>query len=537
MIRVANIKLSPVKKESVKDLSHRLIEYSKSKYRLSDADIKEFFIVKKSIDARKKDEIFVICTIDLCLNEKKENELIKRHKEISKISIKTYNPIIKNAKIKNRPLVVGMGPAGLFCAYILALNGLNPVVIDRGKSVFERKQDVDAFWNENALNLNSNVQFGEGGAGTFSDGKLNTQIKDKTGRIDFVLNTFVKSGATDDIVFESKPHIGTDVLMEVVKNLRNEIIDLGGEFLYSTTLVDLLIENDRIKGAIINDVSGKKTIETDNIILCIGHSSRDTFRMLKKLNVNMSPKKFALGYRVQHLQKDINLAQYGDLYCDYFKAAPYKLTYTTKDGRGVFSFCNCPGGYVVNASSENERLAINGMSYHDRGSDNANSAIIMQVGPDDYNEDINDPLCGVYFQEKLEEKAYKLCNGAIPIQKFGDYEKNIKTKDFGNVTNSMKGNSSFTNLRGLLSPSIEAAFIEGMHDFGKKIKGFCDEDILVAALESRTSSPVRIERNEDFLSNIYGLYPCGEGAGYAGGITSAAVDGIKVAEAVIRNNE
>lgn len=538
MIRLSNLKLPPIKAESDDKLLLRLKLETVKKMRIKNDDIIDIKLVKKSIDARKLKEISVVCTVDVLLKDFVENRVVSNPqiKNVSKVNNTEYIPIRKKLNVPSKkPVIVGAGPAGLFCAYILALNGFKPIIIERGQSVEERKRIVDKFWDENILDTECNVQFGEGGAGTFSDGKLNTQIKDKTGRIAFVLKTFIENGANASIAYDQKPHVGTDVLIKVVKNLREEIKALGGTFFFESCLVDIDIVEGKLQGLFIKDKEKSYRIDTDDCVLAIGHSARDTFYMLNEKSIMISPKSFAVGYRVMHEQIMVDKSQYGDCY-DYFGSAPYKLTYNTQEKRGVFSFCNCPGGYVVNASSEDGRLAVNGMSYSGRDSGVANSAIIVQIDPSDYGNN-EDPLSGVEFQRLIEKKAYKIGNGKIPLQRFADYKANVNTESAGKINPCIKGQFEFANLRGILPEILEDSFIEGMTNFGRKIKGFDGDDVLIAGVESRTSSPIRIERFDNGYSSISGIYPCGEGAGYAGGITSAAVDGIKVAEYIMNNYE
>ena len=510
------------------------IEYLKSKVAkilsIQIKDILNLKISKKSLDARNKPNIYYIYEVDV--NVKDENKLLIKHKnnkDILKTPDETYKvPKIGNNKLNNRPIIVGSGPAGLFSAYLLAELGFKPLVIERGEKVEDRVNTVQKFWDTGTLNPNSNVQFGEGGAGTFSDGKLNTLVKDKDFRMKKVFEIFVECGASPEILYTHNPHIGTDVLREVVKNMRNKIIEMGGEFLYNTTLTNLIIENNKIKAIEINN---KDIINTDILVLAIGHSARDTFEMLLENNIMLEPKPFAIGLRVQHPQKLINENQYGKCYDKNLPTASYKLTYKTKDGRGVYSFCMCPGGYVVNASSEEGRLAINGMSYNDRGSENANSAIIVTVSPEDYGEE---PLDGILFQRELEENAYKLGDSKIPIQLLKDFHNNVESKSLRNIKPIFKGEYKLSNLNDILPDYLSNSIKEAFINFDTKIKGFNQDDIILAGIESRTSSPVRITRDDNLESiNVKGLYPCGEGAGYAGGITTSAMDGLKVAESII----
>lgn len=457
---------------------------------------------------------------------------------------------------ETRPVVVGAGPAGLFAAYRLALAGRNPLILERGKAMDQRTADVSRFFETGILNPHSNVQFGEGGAGAFSDGKLNTLVNDKFGRNRFVLETFVKCGADESILYDAKPHIGTDALFRVIPNLRKEIERLGGEFRFETCVTDLQIEGGALRAVTVQrEAEQTETIPTDAAILAIGHSARDTFEMLYQKGVPMCEKDFAVGFRVEHPQEFIDRAQYGD-FADKLPPAPYKLTANVpvtnellQDEttlRGVYSFCMCPGGYVVNAASENGGVCVNGMSNHARDGKNANSAIVVSVGARDFAEFIARngetgtagtvlavPLSGIYYQHALEQCAFSLSGGKIPQQLYGDFLQNTPSKTYGAFSSETKGATKFTNLRNLFSKEIEAAFISGMTEFDKKIRGFAREDAILSGIESRTSSPVRILRDETCESEIKGLYPCGEGAGYAGGIMSAAMDGLKCAEAML----
>ena len=518
MIKVRQIKIK-VEDDNLNNLLLKI----KKKLNLKE-EITDYKIIKKSIDARNKNEIYFIYEVDLNL----KNENIKLSNDVLKVEKEDYVFPKKGEKVlNNRPIIVGSGPAGLFCAYLLSKMGYKPLIIERGEQVEERVNSVNKFWQTGKLNPNSNVQFGEGGAGTFSDGKLNTIVKDPLKRMKFIYETFVSFGASEEILYSYKPHIGTDVLVNVVKNIRNEIISLGGEFRFNTCLTNINIKDNKIDSI---EVNNSEIINTDIVVLAIGHSSRDTFKMLYDNNIDMEAKSFAVGLRVIHNQDMINESQYGKKYKDKLGAAPYKLTYNASNGRGVYSFCMCPGGYVVNASSEEKRLAINGMSYSKRDSLNANSAIIVTVTPRDFG---TNPLDGVEFQKELEEKAYKLGNGMIPIQLLEDFINLKKSESFKTVIPCIKGEYTFADLNDLLPRDLNDSIKEAMISFGKKIKGFDNGDTILTGVESRTSSPLRIKRNSDFISNIDGLYPCGEGCGYAGGITSAAIDGMKVAEAII----
>lgn len=532
MIRVSQIKLLVSQDISVlyKKVSNIL--------RIHDAEIENIIIRKKSIDARKKPDIYYLYTVDVMIKD--EKRIIKRlPNNCIIVNDIIWKPLVeKSIVMHKRPIIIGAGPAGLFCAYILALNGKKPILLERGEDVRTRKKVVDAFWNSNVLQKNSNVQFGEGGAGTFSDGKLNTLVKDKTGKNRFVLETFVKFGAADNILYDAKPHIGTDVLIDVIENMRNEIIQLGGEIRFSSLVTDIIINQGKITAVQVNET---ELIETEHVVLAIGHSARDTFHMLFQKKIAMQAKSFAVGFRVEHPRVFIDESQYGMQKDSKLPTAAYKLTAQASNGRGVYTFCMCPGGYVVNASSEEGRLAINGMSYHDRMAKHSNSAIIVTVTPDDFDK--KDALSGVRFQQAIEEKAFQVGNGLIPVECFADFERNVIALDkidskescFGELTPCMKGKYLMNAaVHDILPKELNQAFVEGIHSFGRKIKGYDDPQMLVSGIESRTSSPVRIDRDENGVSiSTIGLYPCGEGAGYAGGIMSAAMDGIFIAERIL----
>jgi len=494
--------------------------------------ISSYEILRRSIDARRKPEIFYVMSLHVsCPNEA---VIVKkcRQKDVSIVSPRNYLfPASGNRQLNNPPIIIGSGPAGLFCAYQLAKHGYAPIVLERGEDVDSRLRSVEHFWTNGVINPESNVQFGEGGAGTFSDGKLNTLNKDTTGRNREVLGIFVHMGAKEDILYDQKPHLGTDRLALIVKNLRNEILRLGGEVRFCSKVTKLVMdEQHSICAVVVND---QETIPANVVVLAPGHSARDTFEMLYQIGIPMEPKDFAVGYRVMHPQDMINESQYGvkDPATLHLGAAPYKLTAQTSGKRGVYSFCMCPGGYVVNASSREGQLVINGMSYSGRDSDTANSAIIVTVRQSDFEEE--GVLAGVHFQQKIEEAAYKIGQGKIPLQLYGDFKNGTISSGFGNFEPCTKGTYQFANVRKILPETLNMSFIEGMEQFGHKIRGFDREDVIVCGVESRTSSPLRIRRDARTLqSDVRGLYPCGEGAGYAGGITSAAADGIYVAEKI-----
>ena len=491
------------------------------KYNVNILDVEDFRIFKKSIDARKKEDVHYNYTIDI--------KTAKNIKVAKKVKINRID--LKNLEVKRqsnlRPVIVGSGPAGLFCALTLAYNGIKPIVIERGKKVEERKKDVEEFWKTGKLNTRSNAQFGEGGAGTFSDGKLNTGTHNPLCRN--VLEEFVKFGAPEQILYESKPHIGTDNLIKIVANMRNEIIRLGGEFLFEETVADIETTENKITG-----VKCSKNIKTDTAVFAIGHSARDTFKMLYKNKLNMEKKNFSVGVRIEHKQEMINEAQYGTKTKLKLPAADYKLAYHGKD-RSCYTFCMCPGGKVVATSSEEGTIVTNGMSEFARNEENANSAVLVNVVPDDFKGE--SPLEGIYFQKDLEEKAFKLggSNYYAPIQRVEDFINNKKTEKIGSIKPSYKPGVTMSNLNEILPEFVSTTLKEGLQYFDTKIKGFANPDSILTGVETRSSSPVRIIRDESMMSNIKGIYPCGEGAGYAGGIMTAAVDGIKVAIAILEN--
>lgn len=496
--------------------------------RIPEADLLDFHIVKKSTDARKKEDIKYIYV--LAAKVKKENQILRKLKNpnVCVYERKHYTFTPKGTKkLEHPPVIIGMGPAGLFCALELAKAGMKPIVFERGKAVEERVKDVEHFWRTGELNTESNVQFGEGGAGTFSDGKLNTAVKDPTGRVQKVLDTFVEYGAPQEVKYLNKPHIGTNRLQGIVKNMREEITSLGGQVHFSSKMTDILIEDGKVTGVVIND---KETIPCEALVLALGHSARDTFSVIHKKGLDMQKKAFAIGVRVEHPQDLINQSQYGSEFA-LLPTADYKLTHQASNGRGVYSFCMCPGGYVVNSSSEEGRLVVNGMSNYERDARNSNSALIVTVTPDDFMGD--SVLAGVEFQRKWEEAAYKAGDGKVPVQLYGDFKENRISTEFKTVKPCMKGETAFANVRECLPDYVSETIIEGMTAFDKKIKGYDDKDAIISGVETRTSSPVRIVRNEALESNIQGIFPCGEGAGYAGGITSAAMDGIKIHEAIL----
>ena len=553
MIRISQLKLPCG--HSRQDLEGKV----RKVLRLKEGEPLRIEIRRHSVDARKKPQLFDIYTVDVDLGirpdaEKKRLAKI-RSKDLSAVQPSVYRfPEAGSEKLEKRPVVIGAGPAGLFCALMLAEHGYRPILLERGRSIEKRSRDIEKYWETGVLDPSSNIQFGEGGAGTFSDGKLNTQINDKTGRSAEVLRIFVEAGAPEDILYEGKPHIGTDKLRVVIPAIRERIIAAGGEVRFEAQVTDLVIRDGAVRAVILQ--SGE-SVESDLVILAPGHSARDTIRTLYEKGIPMQQKDFAVGLRVSHPQSLIDRSQYGVYKKEEMKklglsAASYKLTARASSGRGVYSFCMCPGGYIVDASSEPGRIAVNGMSEHARDSGRANSAIVCTVGTEEFGG--THPLQGMQFQQELEEKAFRLGNGAVPVQRYqalrdrflraerpGEYAGENTDRDSSGTPADeflkaedlcIRGRWSEADLSDLLPRALTRDFIEGMEYFDRKIEGFAGPEAFCAGLETRTSSPVRIPRGEDLQAQIKGLYPCGEGAGYAGGIMSAAMDGIRVAEAV-----
>ena len=515
MLSVKNVKVRVDEKIDYKSIIAKHLKTSTN-------NIIRYKIYKESIDARVNHDFCYV--YEFLVDVKNEDDYLKI-KNVTKYNECIYEfPKIGDKCLENRPIIVGAGPAGLFCAYMLAKHGYKPIIFERGKCVEERIKDVEEFWNKGILKDNSNVQFGEGGAGTFSDGKLNTLTNDKMHRAREVFNIFVSCGANEDIMYSNHPHIGSDILRNVIQNLRRKIIAYGGDIQFNSLVENLIIDNGEVKGVLVN---GKK-VYSKVVVLAIGHSARDTFYMLHNNNLNITSKPFAVGVRIVHLQELIDKNQYPKVYPNIPRAT-YKLTYTNSDGRGVYSFCMCPGGYVVNSSSDNMSVVTNGMSNYKRDSGFANSAIIVTVDSKDYGSNIFD---GLKFMESLEKRAYKLTGGYLPIQKFKDYEMGKISKDIKDTDLFVKGNVIECNINDLFPDYINKALKNGINYFDNKIHGF--KDGLILAPETRTSSPIRIFRDENMESNILGVYPCGEGSGYAGGITTSAVDGIKVAEEIAK---
>jgi len=502
------------------------------KLRIEEKNINKLKILKESIDARKKNNIKFIYNIEV--NTENEEKLVKRanDKDIKIEKEQLFEELLEGSKkLDSRPIIVGMGPAGMFSALRLAEKGYKPIVIERGGSVEDRTKAVEGFWETGKLNLESNVQFGEGGAGTFSDGKLTTRIKDI--RCDYVLQKFVNAGAPEEITYIGKPHIGTDILKSVVKNIREKIIELGGEVRFNCKLQDIKIKDNKIFSIIVNG----EEIPCGVLVLALGHSARDTYEILYKRGIFMSPKPFAIGVRIEHSQRVIDENQYGK-YAGHprLRAADYRLSYTSeKNNRAVYSFCMCPGGDVVAAASEEERLVTNGMSYYARDKENANSAIVVTVGENDFIG--NTPLKGMEFQRHYESLAYSLGGGnyIAPVQLVGDFLKDKPSVGLGSIKPTYKPGYAFRELKDCLPEGVISTLKEGLVQFDRKIPGFASDHVVMTGIETRTSAPVKIERNEKFQSiSTEGLYPAGEGAGFAGGIISAAVDGLKIAESIIK---
>lgn len=526
MIRISQIKIAAKKaQEQALEQEIRRLLHVKPQAKL------QYQIIKKSIDARKKDSIFCIYTVDIAglVNEEGVVQKCRRNTITIAPSVPASEPVAGQSILQQRPVVIGAGPAGLFAALLLAERGYRPLLLERGQDVDTRTADVEHFWQTGILNVRSNVQFGEGGAGTFSDGKLNSVIKDT--RCRQVLEAFVRFGAPEQILYQAKPHIGTDRLKQVVKNMRQAILTAGGEVRFGSQVTALHIENGLLVGIEIN---GNEQIVANVAVLAVGHSARDTFASLHGQQIAMEPKAFAIGVRVEHLQKLINLAQYGmEQPYAHIGAADYKLTYQASNGRAVYSFCMCPGGHVVAAASEDGLLAVNGMSLLARDGVNANSALVVNVTPEDFPS--NDVLAGVEFQRHWERLAFQLGGSyQAPVQLVGDFLADKKSTDFGSVRPTYRPGTVFAELKHCLPAFVVEALREAIPAFGKKIAGYDAADAVLSGVETRTSSPVRIVRNEQYQSpSAAGLYPCGEGAGYAGGIMSAAVDGLRIAGKII----
>lgn len=515
MIRFNNIKV----REDLND--DELIAFVCKKEKLFLENVIEWHISKKSIDARNKNDVFYNYTIDMEYDG--EYDL----KDVIHIEKEELEKIIVNRKSNIKPIIIGSGPAGLFCALTLVENGIKPIIFEQGSMVEKRKKDIEEFRKNRKLNTLSNVQFGEGGAGTFSDGKLTTGINSIF--CNKVLKTFHKFGAPEEILYLNKPHIGTDNLINVIKNIREYIISCGGEFHFDEKITDFIIEDGKVVGVV-----GNTNYYTDIVVLAIGHSARDTFYKLYEYGVLMEKKNFSVGVRIEHKQEMLNKSQYGNKTKLKLPPAEYKLVYHGNE-RSCYSFCMCPGGYVMASSSEENSIVTNGMSEFKRDGENANSAILVNVLTTDLGDS---PLSGIDFQRKLENDAFVLggSNYNAPIQRVEDFLKNRKSTFIGCVKPTYLPDVTLSNLNDILPHFVSKTLKEGILYFDTKIKGFALNDAILTGIETRSSSPVRIIRNDDFVSNVLGIYPCGEGPGYAGGIMSASIDGIKCAIKILEKD-
>lgn len=520
MIRVSELKL-PIGANQ-KTLEKKLAKA----LRVPVEEIQAYRIFKRSLDARKKENIHYAYVVDV--EVKNEKKLLEKNKDknISKTPDLSYQMLKGEQQPEKRPVVVGFGPAGMFAGLLLAEMGLRPIVLERGGDVDSRKAAVDIFWNTGKLDVENNVQFGEGGAGTFSDGKLTTRIKDP--RCRKVLEELVDAGAPEEILYDAKPHIGTDLLRGVVKNIREKIKSLGGEVRFFAKVTGFDWQENQVQAVLLEN---GECIETEDVILALGHSARDTFTLLHAEQIALEQKPFAMGVRIEHPQEMIDTVQYGEA-AHLLPAADYRLTYTTEKGRGVYTFCMCPGGYVVAAASEEGRLAVNGMSEHARDGKNANAALLVQVYPEDFGS--AHPLAGMYFQRELEEKAFAAGGGnyTAPVQRVGSF---LQTESAAQheVEGTYRPAVKECSMDDIFPAFMTEALREALPAMGRKLKGFDRTDALLTAVESRSSSPIRIVRDKNGMSLSHkGIYPAGEGAGYAGGIVSAAVDGILAAEKI-----
>ena len=523
MIRVRDIPL-PLNgdMEQLKKRAARLLN-------VKPGQISELKLARRSIDARNKSDVHYVCTVDVSVE--REGQVLARSgcRKAELVVSQPYEFPAATAKLSHPPVVVGMGPAGLFAALFLARAGMPPIVLERGRSVEQRTADVERFWTVGQLDTTSNVQFGEGGAGTFSDGKLTTGTHD--GRIGAVLDTLVAHGAPEDVVWSHKPHIGTDVLREVVKSIRRELMELGCDIRFESRLCDIKCGSDGVQSVTVDDPEGRYDIACEAVILAPGHSARDTFELLEQLGVPMEQKAFAIGVRIEHSQQAVSRSQYGAAW-EQLPASDYKLACHLPNGRSAFSFCVCPGGQVVAAASEHGGLVTNGMSLRARDGDNINGGFLVGVGPEDFGG--TDPLAGVRFQRKWEQAAFAHggSNWHAPAQLVSDFLAKRASKGPGSILPTYRPGVTWTQMEGCLPGYVTETLRDALSVMDRKLHGFAAPEAVLTGVETRSSSPVRILRNEQCQSALRGLFPCGEGAGYAGGIVSAAVDGIRVAEAV-----
>ena len=527
MIRIREISLP---------FDHRpddLIRHIITLLKIDKQNLQTITIIRKSLDARRKSSLMSVYIVDIQLQNESELLASLNNPNITIAPGQTYKMPISIDSQPTAPVVVGSGPCGLFAALILAQTGHKPILIDRGKDITLRVKDVNTFWKTGRLDSESNVQFGAGGAGTFSDGKLTTQIKDKNNRVRKVLEEFVKAGAPREILYHAKPHIGTDNLIKIVKNVTNTIIKLGGQVRFQTRLTAIETKTNKVTAAIVND---SEQIETSVIVLALGHSARDTFAMLHQMNLPIQPRPFSIGIRVEHPQSLINHAQYGKHFANHplLPAAEYKLVYHAKNNRSAYTFCMCPGGKVIASASEPGRLVTNGMSFYARNHTNANSALLVGVTPADFNSD--SPLAGIEFQRKWEQKTFETggANYFAPVQLLGDFLMGKPSTKLGHLTPTYAPGTTLCDLADCLPPFVTETIRQAIPQLDKKLCGFATHDAILTAIESRSASPIRILRDKTFQSpTCKGIYPAGEGAGYAGGIISSAVDGIKIAEVIV----
>ena len=516
MILIRNLRLGP------DEPLEALLPRAAKKLRAAPESITEWKLVKRSLDARKKDDIHYVCALAVTLR----GALRVRDRDICDYTPPVYE--IPRIETDARPVVAGFGPAGMFAALVLARAGARPIVLERGQDVRTRLAAVEAFRNGGPLDPENNVQFGEGGAGTFSDGKLNTGTHDP--RLHWVLGQFAAHGAPESVQWDAKPHIGTDILVDVVRNIRREIVSLGGELRFGAKLTGLRIEDGRLTGVTVNET---EALPCEALILAVGHSARDSFEMLRRAGIAMEPKPFSMGVRIEHRQAAVDLAQYGRARGS-LPAADYSLNVHLPDGTSAYSFCMCPGGQVFAAASEEGGVVTNGMSYSGRDGENANAALLVTLRPEDFPD--GGVLAGMYWQREIERRAFRLGGGNYhaPAQLVGDFLAHVPSTGPGAVRPSYRPGVTWCELHELLPARITDVLEQAIPELGKKLRGFDDADAVLTAPETRSSSPVRILRGADLSADVAGLYPCGEGAGYAGGISSAAVDGMRCAEAVLR---